>query len=274
MTFLKNISLLICLIYALPAQALIEEELTEKERNALTSFMNLMPADADFPLYLNSSDTENFSYRNRAELKSHILGSSGLCSMHLDLVQTDQANAFWDIERRGQIFDCLKDMGYLHSLLLKNFVFVLANGRSLDSALLSLRKLRCLKLINCELTSMPHLIVALPDLKKVSLAHNHIGSVPKGLFKLQIEELDLSDNCITLMPGEVTDAKMLQYLNLEDNPLVCFVPKGEMMGAICLSSAFAMNFFGVLQELKLSPMPKACLAAPCVTHNVKRLRTH
>ena len=79
---------------------------------------------------------------------------------------------------------------------------------------------RELKLINCQLTSLPPEIGSLTDLLSLDLRHNQLTSLPPEIGSLtRLKSLRLSNNRLTSFPPEIGSLTNLKSLDLSTNQL-------------------------------------------------------
>ncbi|MCB1148810.1 MAG: leucine-rich repeat domain-containing protein [Chlamydiia bacterium] len=83
-----------------------------------------------------------------------------------------------------------------------------------------------LNLSNLELSSIPHEIGLLSQLKQLNLEYNKISALPPAIGKLgQLQILDLSDNQLTILPNAIGQLPKLKELFLRKNQLSDLPPE-------------------------------------------------
>ncbi len=74
-------------------------------------------------------------------------------------------------------------------------------------------------LIGKKLTAVPGEVLGCPNLRELSLAGNRMDHLPEELFTLRLVRADLSDNCLSALPASIQQARTLEELYLQGNPI-------------------------------------------------------
>ncbi|XP_032513225.2 leucine-rich repeat-containing protein 57-like [Danaus plexippus] len=90
---------------------------------------------------------------------------------------------------------------------------------SLPPAISSLSNLKQIYLNNNKIKKFPMEILGLPNLEVVELSHNKLTEVPSGMSNLFAAELNLSQNEISVLSEDLSQAPRLKILRLEENCL-------------------------------------------------------
>lgn len=93
--------------------------------------------------------------------------------------------------------------------------------KSVPSSISSLSRLETLILSHNTIDSFPDCVASLSTLKTVNISYNNLSTIPDGICKLkQLDSLDLSNNRITELPTTVAELTCSE-LNLNNNQMSC-----------------------------------------------------
>ncbi|XP_046874185.1 leucine-rich repeat-containing protein 57 [Hypomesus transpacificus] len=133
---------------------------------------------------------------------------------------------------------------------LKKLETLLLNGNQLQqlpATMGQLKALRTLSLAGNKFREFPPGLGTLRHLDLLDLSKNHIQSVPPEVSALQTIEINLNQNQISLLSGDVSRCPRLKVLRLEENCLeLCSIPTSILTD----SQVSLMSVEGNLFEVK------------------------
>lgn len=139
--------------------------------------------------------------------------------------------------------DCLGVLLKLENLLAGNNMILYVTP-----SLANLKNLKQVQLGNNQITQFPIMLCGLEKLDMLDLSRNKITSIPDGVETLKAVELNLNQNQVATISGNIADCPNLKTLRLEENCLqAAAIPVRLLKDSVVCNLAVDGNLFSSKQ---------------------------